>query len=270
MIGIAGLGLIWFDKRAKKMRLWISGFAIASTLTTVPGFYFREHYFLLMLPAMALLAGCAVSGTNQLWKPRADVSRIKDWPLWGYALLQMTIILVHSDVWFFMTPAQASIAKWNMSLFVDAEIAAAYIHDHSTSGARVAVIGSEPEIYFLSNRHSATGYIYTYSLMEPQPFAKRMQEEMISEIENVSPEFVTYIKVDNSWIQRPKSDTYIFHWWYSYQTNYTLIGFLDATSTVENRAMWGMQARHYANNIGLLVYQRKMSPLSSGGPLQNH
>ena len=46
----------------------------------------------------------------------------------------------------------------------------------------MAVLGSEPEIYFLARRHSATGYIYTYGLMEAQPFARRMQDEMIREI----------------------------------------------------------------------------------------
>ena len=48
-------------------------------------------------------------------------------------------------------------------------------------------LGSEPEIYFYSHRHSATGYIYTYGLMEPQKYAHQMQQEMIHEIERASP-----------------------------------------------------------------------------------
>ena len=48
---------------------------------------------------------------------------------------------------------------------------------------QLRVLGSEPEIYFYSHRHSATGYIYTYALMEPQKYARQMQEEMIREIE---------------------------------------------------------------------------------------
>ena len=38
-----------------------------------------------------------------------------------------------------------------------------YIRNHSGPDALVAVLGSEPEIYFLAHRHSATGYIYTYA-----------------------------------------------------------------------------------------------------------
>jgi len=51
----------------------------------------------------------------------------------------------------------------------------------------VAVIGSEPEIYFYAQRHSATGFIYTYSLMEEQRFALAMQKQMIREIEEAKP-----------------------------------------------------------------------------------
>ncbi|HZF01549.1 MAG TPA: glycosyltransferase family 39 protein [Methylomirabilota bacterium] len=268
MIGIAGLGLIWFDKRANKMRLWLLGFAAASTLTTVPGFYFREHYFLLTLPAMALLAGCAVSGTHQLWKQRAGVSRIKDWPVWGYALVLTLIILVRGVTWFILPPAQASIAIYGGNLFFEAEIAAAYIQDHSTSDTRVAVLGSEPEIYFLSHVHSATGYIYTYALMEPQTFAPQMQDEMISEIERASPEFIVFANLNNSWLRRPTSDPKIFNWWASYRTNYTTIGFLDTDPPVEIPGIWGGEARLFAktHDDGLWVYERNKPSSNSAAP----
>jgi len=57
---------------------------------------------------------------------------------------------------------------------IEAIAVAKLLRENSADTARVAVMGSEPEIYFLSRRHSATGYIYTYGLMEPQPFARRM------------------------------------------------------------------------------------------------
>ena len=60
-----------------------------------------------------------------------------------------------------------------------AAIVAGYLRDHTNVGDRIAVLRSEPQIYFYSKRHSATGYIYTYGLMEPQSYARQMQEEMI-------------------------------------------------------------------------------------------
>ena len=50
-----------------------------------------------------------------------------------------------------------------------------YVREHTEPGDTIAVLGSEPQIYFYSMRHSATGYIYTYGLMEPQKYAQQMQ-----------------------------------------------------------------------------------------------
>ena len=57
----AGGLLLWFDERLAGSRLWVFSFGLASVLSVFPDFYFRKHYFLLMLPGLALLAGTAVS-----------------------------------------------------------------------------------------------------------------------------------------------------------------------------------------------------------------
>ena len=80
----------------------------------------------------------------------------------------------------------------------------------------MAVLGSEPELYFLSRRHSVTGYIYTYGMMEPQPFARRMQDEMIHDIETSQPGFIIFVDDRMSWFRYPDSDLRIFR----------LVGFL--------------------------------------------
>ena len=62
-LGIAGIGLsaIFWNKNARINRQFITGFFIFSFLTICPGLYFREHYFVTLLPAIAMLVGVAVS-----------------------------------------------------------------------------------------------------------------------------------------------------------------------------------------------------------------
>src|SRR5207245_406009 len=67
-----------------------------------------------------------------------------------------------------------------------------------------------------SHRRSATGYIYTFPLMEIQPFALRMQEEMISQVETNKPEYVVYMNDDLSWLKFRNSELKIFDWWKGY------------------------------------------------------
>src|ERR1700688_1620212 len=56
---IAGIGLtaVFWNRRAREHRVFVLGFVLFSMLAVVPGLYFRPHYFLVMLPAVALLAG---------------------------------------------------------------------------------------------------------------------------------------------------------------------------------------------------------------------
>jgi hypothetical protein len=257
LVPAAGLGIIWFDQRLKGLRLWLLGFCLAATGTVFPGFYFRPHYFLLMLPALALLAGCAVSGAGRLWRQRAGASRLGDWPVWAYALILAVAVLKDPGVWFVLTPLQVESKLYGVQPFSASAAIAGFIKKNSAPDAHVAVLGSEPEIYFLSARRSATGYIYTYGLMEPQPFARKMQDEMIREIENDAPEFVVF-EDEHIWGRRPDSDPAIFNWWNSYRTNFTCVGLVYMTSPDETQYRWGKEAVQYGKPqpAGLEVYRR--------------
>ena len=108
---------------------------------------------------------------------------------------------------------------------------------------RIAVIGSEPEIYFYSRRHSATGYIYTYGLMEPQKYALAMQQEMIAEIEAAKPEFVVFVHVSWSWLPRKDSHQLILDWGENYtRRNMRAVGLVDIRSMQQTVYRWDENA----------------------------
>src|SRR5581483_7749057 len=94
---------------------------------------------------------------------------------------------------------------YRRSPFVEAIDTATYIHDHTSPSDRIAILGSEPEIFFYAQRRSATGYIYTYPLMENQKFAHQMQMEMIAEITRGRPKYIVRVTNAPSWLRRPDS-----------------------------------------------------------------
>jgi len=104
-------------------------------------------------------------------------------------------------------------------------------------------LGSEPEIYFYAHRRSATGYVYTYPLMEVQEYARTMEKEMVKEIEDSRPEFLVAVDVPYSWLARPDSDTSIFEWVGKYSNQYERVGIVDIGQTSEYR--WGDEAMIY-------------------------
>jgi hypothetical protein len=111
-----------------------------------------------------------------------------------------------------MNPNDAARSIYGANPFPDAMEVAHYLRQHSPADSRIAVFGSEPEIYFYSGRHSATGYIYSYGLMESQKYAGRMQEEMAREIERSEPEYIVYVHCPLSWLRTKQSDPWIFSW----------------------------------------------------------
>src|SRR5439155_22619748 len=112
-----------------------------------------------------------------------------------------------------MLPTEASRYIYGTTLFSRAREVGDYIRKNSAATSRLAVIGSEPEIYFYSHRRSATGYIYVYPLMEIQPYAEKMQKEMIAEIEKNQPEFVLYVDDNYSWLEQDSSVKHVDTWW---------------------------------------------------------
>ncbi len=242
---LAGVGLIaiWL-KRGSPDKFFLPAFLLFSFLAVCPGFYFREHYFILMLPAVAMLAGSAVSiGTEEL-RGRTTHKSLRFAPValflvaFGYTFFQQW------RFWFEMDPISASRSVYGANPFPEAVQIADFLRTHTSPSEPIAVVGSEPEIFFYSHRHSATGYIYTYPLMEPQPYALTMQKEMISEIENVRPKFLVFVNVPTSWLRRKDSEPLILAWTQKYVAeNYRLDGFVDILGDTQYR--WEEAATNY-------------------------
>ncbi|HXE42975.1 MAG TPA: hypothetical protein VN516_08115, partial [Candidatus Baltobacteraceae bacterium] len=257
LLAAVGLVLVWFDARWKNSRGLLLGFCASSALAVCPDFYFRPHYFLIAVPALALLTGAAVSGVCR-------------WHFWVkimpriYLLMVAITIATCAGPWFFMPKFELAREMYGFDPLPEAEIVANFIQNNSSPHDRMAVLGSEPEIYFLSHRHSATGYIYIYALSETQPFAWKMRQEMIAEIESRRPEFV--VLSDLARPSPPIEDLTpsLFDWWKNYQTNYTLVGVADIISPTETTYSFGtneVAVHGKIHNCALEIYQRK--PVSS-------
>jgi hypothetical protein len=55
-----------------------------------------------------------------------------------------------------------------------------------------------------------------YGLMELQPFAERMQKNLITQVEKNSPRFLVLVTAGTSWLERRQSSKLIFSWMEKY------------------------------------------------------
>jgi hypothetical protein len=211
---LAGGGLLLLCARQLRDSgtLFILLFLLFSFFAICPGFYFREHYFVLLLPAVALLVGAAITHIEKLML----LSNIGYHRIITSLIFSVMIVfgVVQEREYFFTLHPSVELSRtvYGLNPFPEAIPVARYVKRHTSSDDRIAVFGSEPELFFYADRISATGHIYMYGMMEDQPFAEQIQREMIHDIETAQPKFLILTEVSSSWLVRPSSPRIIFDW----------------------------------------------------------
>ena len=89
-----------------------------------------------------------------------------------------TILAKNSWYYFEESPTAICQKICNGMSFAAAPMLARYISDHSSPASRVAILGSEPEIYFYAHRHAASGYIHMSDISSAALHAPAMKQEM--------------------------------------------------------------------------------------------
>lgn len=228
---LAGFGVLagFCSKRMRGGAVFLLCFLASSLAAFSAGLYFRAHYYVLVLPAASLFVGIAISTLSGLASRRSNLVRLAPLLLFCAALGQP--IVAARKLYFEVSPIEASRTSYGLNPFPESVRIAEYLEDHSSPSDTIAVLGSEPQIYFYSHRHSATGYIYTYGLMEPQSYARQMQEEMIRQIESARPKYLILIGVTKSWLRQPASEGLIFAWTNDYKGKfYDVVGLVNILS----------------------------------------
>ncbi|MGD0520247.1 MAG: tetratricopeptide repeat protein [Terracidiphilus sp.] len=265
IMALAGLVLIWWRKENRIVAVFATVFLVFSFLAVCPGLYFREHYFVLMLPAIALLAGAAVG------------TALKQWPgiSWlTYGVFAAALVQSVAQQWeylFQMSTLEITREMYGANPFPEAEKIGEYIRTHAAKDSTIAVLGSEPEIPFYAHRHSATGHIYMYGLMESQPYAVTMQNELIRELENAQPEYVILATSTASWLRRDTSPPELFDWWDATrpQEYAQLVALADIVSADHTEYRWDDSGSYQVqSNSALLVYKRTDPKLNHAITLQ--
>ncbi len=260
-VALTGLGLsaLLWDRETRPRRLVVLLLLGASLLATSAGLYFRHQYFILLLPVLGILAGVAVDAVARRLGPvRAPALRYGI-PIALAAVPLLHLVYLERAFLFTGTPHQVLRALYGTNPFPESVEIARYIRERTSPDERIAVVGSEPQIYFYARRRGATGYVYTYPLMEPQPYAASMQHQMIHEIEVFEPRFVVFVKILSSWQVTPRSDTTIFHWFDGYQKRYDRVGVVEILSLGQTRYLWGPEAATYTPRADawLAIFERR-------------
>jgi hypothetical protein len=237
---------------------------LAGLAAACPGFYFRNHYFIMAMPGLALLNAAFILTIAKALKDHSQARWAKYVPLCLAAFIVGDLLANNARMWFERTPVQLSRELYTANPFPESVQIANYLKEHTSPADTIAVLGSEPQIFFLSHRHSASGFIYLYSLTEPQPLAPQMGREFISQIETARPKYVVLVNMALSWYSliSPDSLRYasaIQNWWAGYSTNYDLVGAVKISADHPSQFNWNESSlsASVVTNDDILIYCRK-------------
>jgi hypothetical protein len=247
------------DPKQLARRFFVVAFGLFSALCVLPGFLFRSHYYIVVLPTISMLAGALCGSIQNILAQRRIGPRTST----AAAVLPLACAVVATVLFqrqfFFSWSAEEACARvYGSNPFIEAPEVAAYIQKNTTANQTIAILGSEPEILFHSHRNSCTGYIYMYGLMERQPLARQMQEELIRQVEAAKPPYVVFVDVNTSWL--PMNDEKLILTWLTHtiNTEYRRVGVVDIRRDGTSQYRWDNEAEGYRRIPGrsITVYRR--------------
>jgi hypothetical protein len=240
ILGLISIVYIAIRRRRIKAFSRIMIFFIFSLAAVCIGYETRSHYFVLVMPAIAAATGIAVSEIADNIKQGFRRKLVISIP---YAITLLGVV-AQSGYFFTADPESISRSIYYPNLFADVNKVSEFIRSRTTDSDRVAILGSEPEILFLSGRRSATRYIFTNFFHEKHNLGERMENEMIREIDSVKPAMIVMINQPFSWGAMPSGSWPILRWARKYlQQNYDLVGTVTQTSQQSSSFRWDQEAR---------------------------
>lgn len=200
ILPLIGLSILFLSGIQLCYKWFFASLFFTSVLAVLPGLSFYPHYFVLMLPSLALLSGLVFEMLPLLAASLIGIRNARNAVL--ILFLSATVFTCYSrfSYLFTLSPYLVSRTIYGVNPFPESLEIAKYIKNNSAPGTPIAVFGSEPQIYFYANRPSATDYLFMYPLVAQQPYAIKMQQEMMSEIQTSAPEYVVLVRVLTSWL----------------------------------------------------------------------
>jgi hypothetical protein len=258
LLVVAGMAAFLWDRRLRPNAPLVLGLLACSFLALSAGIIYRPHYFILIYPVLAILAGVGVSSLARLLQGTNLPRVLAVLPAVVFSVAFLNALYAERRIYFVESADKVAREIYGDVPFPEAQAIGKFIKDNSRRSDLLGVLGSEPEILFYANRISATGYMYTYPLMEDQAYAMFMKSEYVHELESTKPEFLVSVMVTGSWFGQGNLDQGLLAWADNYlKEHYLLIGVADGGNHDVFR--WGTDATNYRARrpTVVLIYRRK-------------
>jgi len=195
--GLAALGWFSLFSGAYDLKARVFGllFPIFSMVSVTVGIAYYQHYFVLCLPAVAMLTGVLVDAIRTKFTENMG----NNWTVAFVVLLVLIPILQNID--YYIQPDFVKIHResYGMNPFPELQQVGEALGRRSLPGDQIGILGSEPEVLVYSRRNSATGLLFLYNLFSRGPRSAELQEQYVDDLRKNKPAYLVWITETGSW-----------------------------------------------------------------------
>lgn len=247
MVWVIAAGLGFAFHFALKQRLYGRAtpllFLVFSFLAVMPGLRFYGHYWMILLPAIAVGVGAFFEGVHQLLRMR--FSRLASGIAISCLLLGLTSghIFQQSKVYFSPNIEEWSRLSYGNNPFLEIHDIAKKLKDYASTKEDVVVMGSEPQLYVYLQATPFTSHTFITFLNKVHPRRGEMRSEFTSDVQQAEPKYMVFVNHPYSWSISDQDRKDVHQWAYRYAKNYYRpIGLYEMDGTAKDRKIWSEDA----------------------------
>jgi len=234
-----------------------------SCCTIVPGFYFYGHYWIQIIPGLALVSGISYFGIMHFLKTKLNMKK----EIIPYVYLAVFILFtfkhLNASKSYYFHPNYERILRsvYGNNPFPESMEIANFINANSKPEDDIVLIGSEPQIYFYTKKKCASRFAYFAALVDNVPQHKEWQREFVAAVEKQKPRYLVFFNHGISLFVQPNTDQYIFEWTNKYVTeNFVLVGVADMVEGQQTTYVWKEALANYQPKGGSIIYVYERKP----------
>ncbi len=232
-----------------------------SVLTITPGFYFYGHYWIQIIPGLAIVAGLTYHSLMKLLQEKAKIkfAGLKYAYLTVFALFVVAHVSANKAYYFQPDYEEVLRAVYGGNPFPEDMEIGNFINSVAKPQDGLVVIGSEPQLYIYTNKPCPSSHLYFAFLVDNIPEHHQWQREFARDVEKAAPKYLVFCNHPISLLVQPNTDHFIFDWLQHYvDSNYKMIGIADMVYP-HSKYVWkdAVQSYRPQGKEVLYVFERK-------------